>query len=103
MRNFTLRDGGADEARPSRRSVLKGVAAGGAAVAVGALVPGLAAADAGRFPTGPQTSSPDVSHASPAVAALVIATFRDKSDHDVARTMSHFSQRQLTYTDGTLG
>jgi len=107
MRNFTratspLRDGGAEETKPSRRGVLKSVVAGGAVVAMGVLFPGLAAANAGRFPTG-QTSSPDVSHASPAVAALVIATFRDKSNHDVDRMMSHYSQQQLTYTDGTLG
>jgi ketosteroid isomerase-like protein len=37
------------------------------------------------------------------VVALVTATFRDKSNHDVSATMSHYSQQQLTYTDATLG
>lgn len=109
MMNFAgskspLRAGGAGEATASRRGVLTGVAAGGAAVAMGMLLTGRASADdAGTFSAGRQASGLDTSHASPDLVALVTATFRDKSDHDVSRTMSHYSQQQLTYTDGTLG
>jgi ketosteroid isomerase-like protein len=83
--------------------VLKGLVAGGAGVAMGTLLAGRASADAGSPWAGQQASGLDSSHASPAVVELVTATFRDKSNHDVSGTMSHYSQQQLTYTDGTLG
>jgi len=80
----------------------------GAAVALTALgatvVPSAVAA-----PTGTPTSTPtpdpvlDTSHATPEAVGLVVSTFLDKTDRDVDAFMAHFSKRQLTYTDGTLG
>ena len=78
----------------------------GAAVALTALgatvVPSATAA-----PTRTSTPGPDpvldTSHATPEAVGLVVSAFRDKTDRDVDAFMAHFSKRQLTYTDGTLG
>jgi hypothetical protein len=45
----------------------------------------------------------DTTHATPEAVELVVSTFRDKTNRDLDRFMAHFSQRLLTYTDGTLG
>lgn len=45
----------------------------------------------------------DASHATPEVVEIVTSTLADKSSRDVDRTMTHFSQELLTYTDVTLG
>ena len=80
----------------SRRGVLRGLAAGSIAVAAIGAAPTGAAAE-------PLSSDVDVAHAARDLVTAVTTTFRDKSAHDVNRTMAHFSQTQLTYTDGTLG
>ena len=82
----------------------------GAAVALTALgatvVPSAIAAPA-RTPTSTPAPTPDpeldTSHATPEAVGLVVSAFRDKTDRDVDAFMSHFSKRQLSYTDGTLG
>lgn len=86
----------------SRRGVLKGLAVGGIAAAGVALTGGKAVASPSSD-RGPQPSGVDVTHAGADLVALVTATLRDKSAHDLDATMGHFSQRHLTYTDGTLG
>jgi len=57
------------------------------------------------MPTSIPTPDPvlDTSHATPEVVELVVSAFRDKTDRDVDAFMAHFSQRHLSYTDGTLG
>jgi len=86
----------------SRRATLTG----GAAVALTALGAAATTGTAAASPAG--SASPadpvlDISHATPEAVQLVTSTFQDKTARDVDRFMAHFSQRQLTYTDGTLG
>ncbi|HEX4208021.1 MAG TPA: hypothetical protein VHZ51_28230 [Ktedonobacteraceae bacterium] len=45
----------------------------------------------------------DASHATPDLVSLLTGFFAAKSAHDPARTMSYYSQKKLTYIDGTLG
>jgi len=87
----------------TRRAALTGGAV--ALTALGATVVPSAAAAPPRMPTSIPTPDPvlDTSHATPEVVGLVVSAFRDKTDRDVDAFMSHFSKRQLSYTDGTLG
>jgi ketosteroid isomerase-like protein len=71
-------------------------AAGTAAVADGAS-PAPATAD--RVPV----AALDAGHATPEVRRLITAAFRDRSSRDPDLYLSHFSQREAIYSDGTLG
>ena len=81
----------------SRRGVLTALAASGTAAVLARPLPASAAASPA------QHAEVEAGHASPELVAAVTSALRDKNTHDVGRTMEHFSRRQLTYTDGTLG
>ncbi len=49
------------------------------------------------------TANFDASHATAELVAMITSTFADKSNRDVKRTMTHFSQELMTYTDTTIG
>ena len=87
----------------TRRSLLGGAGAIAAAtVLAGTTVPAHASAASTRpvpLPDPPQ----DVTHATPLLVQRVNSLFRDKTARDVDGFMSHFSQKPLYCTDGTLG
>jgi len=70
------------------------------AIAIGALIAGPAAAQqkSTLFP-----EIVDASHATPKAAAFFKSFFTAKSKHSVDATMSHFSEKKVTYIDATLG
>jgi hypothetical protein len=83
-----------------RRTLLRGMLAGGTAVATAPLL-NPAQATAGR----PTQTAPevDVSHATRELGGLLTAYFRDKSAADVDATMAHFARHPFAYLDATLG
>ncbi|WP_051807999.1 hypothetical protein [Actinoplanes subtropicus] len=87
----------------SRRKLLTGAAAGGAAVATSMILPRTAAyAETPTQVPGVPTVV-DTSHAAPEVARLFGSYFRDKSAADVEATMAHFAKSPCTYIDAILG
>ena len=87
----------------SRRKLLTGAAAGGAAVATSMILPSAAAYDETPTQVPGVPTVVDTSHASPEVARLFGSYFRDKSAADVEATMAHFAKSPCTYIDAILG
>jgi hypothetical protein len=83
----------------TRREMLAGGTAAVALTTFGGAGPAMASATADPAPV----AELDASHATPEARRLITATFRDKTSRDPDLFLSHFSQRQLTYTDGTIG
>ena len=99
----------------SRRGLLGGMATVALGVVVGSGTPigGVAAAAAGPMARSARSVGSavgaypdpglDTSHATPEVARLVTALYRDKTARDIDLLMTHFSQDQLVYSDATVG
>jgi len=94
-------------------AVALGAVALGAVVGSGTLIGGAADAAAGPLARSARSAGAavgaypdpglDTGHATPAVARLVTALYRDKTTRDVDLLMTHFSKNLLVYSDATVG
>jgi hypothetical protein len=101
------------EGGATRRHLLAGAVAGGAAVAAGSLLPaGSAAAAPGRRDLGQPGGGqyvkgadvlPDTSHATTALVEHTRGYYQAKTDKNLDWQMSYFSRQQFTYIDAILG
>lgn len=82
----------------TRRGALGGMGVVAATALAGVVTPAIAAT-VSQVPNPPL----DGSHATARVTQLVTSLFRDKTSRSVDRTMAHFAQNPMFYTDATLG